>query len=959
MTNRLSFPRNPSYCALLAALVCGTLSVDVIAADFEWIPEKTWTIDEASDMPQRQTEYYGANCQTGSTSSTPTGDVSGYGTLVTAGSVKIYPKGLTGAYTNDGAASGNCLEVQAGTVVSHGGGTLNLYGARSQKGDVTGNFLVFNGSSEMTVTMAGGYANGGNANGNTLEFGPSAKAAVSGGSSTLYGGHSLKQGTANNNTLILSGEITDAGSSAQGGASRGAYDANGNSVTVTEGAKIAAQITGGKSGGADANENTVNVQEGAEFLGHLIYGGRADNRNTSRSEGDASSNTVTFSGLATGKSLTVWGGFADWGNADQNTVTVTETARISTTFIDADQENNLYAGGYSYAGGASGNKLYFRASDEKALIYGGQSADQKSSTDTETKNNVVEVSGDARANTAYGGAGADAAANNSVTLLDNASVTTTYGGNAKESANDNSVIVGGQSSSTTVYGGHANGAATGNTVVLREHARADTVYGGFSYSGGNAPYENAGAADNTVELHDNAVVTGTVYASWNRTGKVANTGTIKASGTVSAGNLTGFDKLELTFSGANNTDSGKALLTLTGSDTLELDDATVTVAAAEGTAESGSYTLVDLGNAKISLNENTSFRTEGTFFTKEWDFNAAVDEGLTEITEDLLIVEGNLMAGDILIAGTESANDNSKTLAESLLGSVAFVNQGAEFIADEGMRAIVAAAKAGGVTTFGAIHGGTSEYETGSHVDVDGVTLATGVATKIDGFTLAGFIEAGWASSESHVSGTSADGDHDYYGVGAAVRYEFQSPFYVDGALRLGMASTEFDGRYADASAQYDADSFYGTMHVGAGYVFPVSDSLDLDVYGRYVLTYLDGDDVNLHTADGESYSMDSTTTHAFRIGARLTGAVRDNLTWRAGLAYEHVADGDAESHVEAQGVRAALDVPSLEGDTGILELGLTMKPNAASPWAVDLGLKGYAGDREGVAGSASVTYRF
>lgn len=959
MTNRLSFPRNPSYCALLAALVCGTLSVDVIATDFEWIPEKTWTIDEASDMPQRQTEYYGANCQTGSTSSTPTGDVSGYGTLVTAGSVKIYPKGLTGAYTNDGAASGNCLEVQAGTVVSHGGGTLNLYGARSQKGDVTGNFLVFNGSSEMTVTMAGGYANGGNANGNTLEFGPSAKAAVSGGSSTLYGGHSLKQGTANNNTLILSGEITDAGSSAQGGASRGAYDANDNTVTVTKGAKIAAQITGGKSGGGNANGNTVDVQEGAEFLGRLIYGGRADNRNTSRSEGDASSNTVTFSGLATGKSLTVWGGFADWGNADQNTVTVTETARISTTFIDADQENNLYAGGYSYAGSASGNKLYFRASDEKALIYGGQSADQKSSTDTETKNNVVEVSGDARANTAYGGAGADAAANNSVTLLDNASVTTTYGGNAKESANDNSVIVGGQSSSTTVYGGHANGAATGNTVVLREHARADTVYGGFSYSGGNAPYENAGAADNTVELHDNAVVTGTVYASWNRTGKVANTGTIKASGTVSAGNLTGFDKLELTFSEANDADSGKALLTLTGSDTLALDDATVTVTAAEGTAESGSYKLVQLGNAKISLNENTSFLTEGTFFTKEWDFNAAVDEGLTEITDDLLIVNENLMAGDILIAGTESANDNSKTLAESLLGSVAFVNQGAEFIADEGMRAIVASAKAGAVTTFGAIHGGTSEYETGSHVDVDGVTLATGVATKIDGFTLAGFIEAGWASSESHVSGTSADGDHDYYGVGAAVRYEFQSPFYVDGALRLGMASTEFDGRYADASARYDADSFYGTMHVGAGYVFPVSDSLDLDVYGRYVLTYLDGDDVNLHTADGESYSMDSTTTHAFRIGARLTGAVRDNLTWRAGLAYEHVADGDAESHVEAQGVRAALDVPSLEGDTGILELGLTMKPDAASPWAVDLGLKGYAGDREGVAGSASVTYRF
>ena len=46
---------------------------------------------------------------------------------------------------------------------------------------------------------------------------------------------------------------------------------------------------------------------------------------------------------------------------------------------------------------------------------------------------------------------------------------------------------------------------------------------------------------------------------------------------------------------------------------------------------------------------------------------------------------------------------------------------------------------------FGAMHGGTSRYKTGSHVDVNGVTLATGVATKTGGLTWAGFFEAGWA----------------------------------------------------------------------------------------------------------------------------------------------------------------------------------------------------------------------
>ncbi len=32
---------------------------------------------------------------------------------------------------------------------------------------------------------------------------------------------------------------------------------------------------------------------------------------------------------------------------------------------------------------------------------------------------------------------------------------------------------------------------------------------------------------------------------------------------------------------------------------------------------------------------------------------------------------------------------------------------------------------------------------------------------------------------------------------------------------------------------------------------------------------------------------------------------------------------------------------------------------DAASPWTVDLGLKGYAGDRRGVSGAAALTYRF
>lgn len=435
-------------------------------------------------------------------------------------------------------------------------------------------------------------------------------------------------------------------------------------------------------------------------------------------------------------------------------------------------------------------------------------------------------------------------------------------------------------------------------------------------------------------------------------------GSLEFTGVNTVGNVvSSFSKMILNVSDVNET---KPVLTGTKNGySFDLSDKTLEIHGADCVAENGSYQLVELAEGShIDFNGNTKISKTGVFVDRLWQIEGESQSGAWY--NGLQIVNGDLMSGDLLIsAGEEKSNENSKTLAESFLGSLAFLNQGAEFIADEGMRAMTNAATAGKVSTFGAIHGGKSRYETGSSVDVDGVTLATGVATKWNRLMLAGFVEAGWANSESHVSGTDGDGDHDYYGVGAALRYEFESPFYLDGSVRVGAASTEFDGRYTDANAKYDADGLYGSMHVGAGYVFGLTENVALDLYGRYVLGYLEGDTVDLGTPDGEKFDMDDTFTHAFRVGARFTGNISDTGGWCFGVAYEHVADGDAESDVIVSGTRAALDVPSLEGNTGIVEAGLTMRPDGSSPWAANIGIKGYVGDREGVSGNATVLYTF
>ncbi|MBR7070544.1 MAG: autotransporter outer membrane beta-barrel domain-containing protein, partial [Oxalobacter sp.] len=307
------------------------------------------------------------------------------------------------------------------------------------------------------------------------------------------------------------------------------------------------------------------------------------------------------------------------------------------------------------------------------------------------------------------------------------------------------------------------------------------------------------------------------------------------------------------------------------------------------------------------------------------------------------------------IAGQQKATENSKTLSEALLGTVALVNQGTEFIADQGMAAIDEAS-ANGTNVFGAIHGGSSRYETGSHIDLDSVSLMAGVAAKPSAnATLAGFVEAGWGNSKSHVSHAKGSGEHEYYGVGVAGKYTFDNPFYVDGSIRLGVAKTDFDGRYTGDKAHYKNESFYTAAHIGGGYIFNIGDKTDLDLYGRYAVTWLDGDDVRLHDRENSRFHMGSSTTHAVRTGLRFTGEATDTLKWKAGLAYEHIFNGDAKGNING----ATLDTPSLQGNTAIGEVGIIMKPSANSPWTFDLTAKGYAGDRRGGAGSISAKYSF
>ena len=488
-----------------------------------------------------------------------------------------------------------------------------------------------------------------------------------------------------------------------------------------------------------------------------------------------------------------------------------------------------------------------------------------------------------------------------------------------------------------------------NQTVVVSNSTVDDVYGTGIVASGDV---SARINNQTIVL-DNATVVGGVYdvsvkseTSTRGGNDVELTNSrLQLSGTNKVGSISGFDTIGLNVTEANKE---KAVLTVTDADAgqMEFNGVTIEIASDDFLESSNTYQLINVEGGTYTFTDLT-VKESHTFLETTYmaDGKVVLDDGNSLTSEN-----------DLFNNKTVKATESSKTLAESLLGTVAFINQGAEFIADEGIAAMVDAAKLGEVTAFGVMQGGSTHYNTGSYVDVDGVTFMAGAGLRVNpNWTMAGFVEAGWANSASHVEGTRGDGDHEYFGVGFATRYQTDGVLYADGSLRAGRATTEFAGRYGQDSASYDAKSLYMSAHVGLGALWDLNESLKLDTYARYMVTYLDDDDVSLNNRYNDKLELDSTVTHAVRAGARLLGDFNDYASWKVGAAYEHVFDGDAESAVNS----FSLDVPSLEGDTGVFELGLRIHPSLESNWAVDLGAKGYVGDREGVTGNMTVRYSF
>lgn len=874
------------------------------------------------------------------------------------------------AYGQDAVsfAEGNHLTFETATSVSNS--TLEFYGgfsaAESASGDLqsaqasaSGNKVSgrFESVSDSTISMFAGSAaaNGQNvvslADGNQLDLEISSLSSSDDSGDDSSDGFSVIGGNSVADSLSVALPSVSAQASASGNEVSGRLESVSNSDLSMVAGSAAAYGQKAVSS-ADGNRLTFEVATSVSNSMLEVQGGLAmaggESGDSQSAQASASGNLVT--GVITGSfdqslSLGINGGRAMAVAEDSTAVADNNRVQLRLEGVAADSPVSLLLSGavaQAQTRAAAGGNLVVVSGKDTAVkavngtLYGAQVTTLQWSGEADASGNRVEVSG--------------------IDLTGSITGAQVHNENSSGSVNaeGNVVVISNSTIDVNVTGAKLLGShinASGNTVILSEgtvvNGNVTAVVGDNAELARSFSGEFSSTYSNNRVVMNNATVTGAVSGMSSDSGSLpvdmqTAGNTLVLAGHNEAGTIAGFETLDLTLSEQNKTQS---VLTLTHGEST-LSDATIVIRGADVLEQGKLIEAID--NARLSVTDAT-VELRGTFIKKvAQNVDFTVESG-----EDNALTTDS----DVLASAKVQATESASSLSESLLGTAAFVRQGAEFVADDGLATMEFAARSKqGLNAFAVMQGSSMHYDALSGVDVSGFTLLAGAAVQQGNLTFASFVESGWGNSEGDIAKNSTD--LSYFGVGLAARYRFESGFYGEGAVRLGRASSDFAASFVEDGdrARYESDVFYTTMHMAAGYELPLNDFVTADMYARYTFSFLDNDSVDLNDAAQSRAELDSVVSHALRIGARVKGGFTDAVNWKAGIAYEHMFDGAAGGTVDGVSITEA----EMDGGSVIGELGVSVKPGSGTgPWTLQFALKGYLGEREGVSGNGMLVYSF
>lgn len=815
-------------------------------------------------------------------------------------------------------------------------GLKGVYGGYSAGGAATGNSVFVTGYKHSSApfgnsVICGGYAGSGAADGNKITFTNSKSSGV------LYGGWA-EAGDAKNSVVTITGSTIT--SNVVGGHTN-AGTADNNEVKITD-SEISYVVVGGEiftdgsnASGAATNNKVTLINSSA----NIVYGGRvggtwgiATGDTSANGIGDATGNTLTIESLKSGSTINleqIFGGVVTGqGNANSNKVVLGKTGAGAVTM---DKVNTLYGGGSQNGGGvrggdANGNEIAIRSnvtlrtgtgSSNGTRIYGGYAYAGAAN------DNEVTISGGHVADMVIGGS----------------SSTGAFGSGT---ANGNKVrVTGGSSIGGAVYGGFIGmGSASINNIIIEGGTIGGDIYGG--YSGYGDAINNSITISGTVDLSNR-----TIYGG----GSVS--GNVKTGNTVSFKNTGGSVKAikNIDVLGVSALANNGNALTITNGAIGDLADTTVKLVASDSGLQVGQQiTLVQANSGVItnttSLDQATLKKNSNAFISYDFEEVAGLNDAIA-----------------VIVTGKEADTANARALAESRAAGVALLNQSSDLLIDQGFGAVKFNGEGVVKDTYGfATTGGSSiRYNTGSFVKANGFSLIAGLAQKttVDNgvWHLGAFFENGHSNYSTHNDGVDGavrgDGDATYNGGGILARFDSAGGMYGEASMRAGSIKNKFGGfAYNGGTGSYEDRSTYYGAYLGLGQQRQLSKNTSLDIYGKYFYTHQQGSDFEVL---GEQVTTAAVKSSRMQLGGRLTKQVTAEVSYYGGVAWEYEFDGAADMAVAG----ADLAAPSLKGRSGIVEMGIRLKPSKTGKITLDLGAQGHFGKRRGFSGGLQINYSF
>ena len=895
---------------------------------------------------------YSGNANIGELDSTPTGSaLSGVTVNTNANNVSF-----------DGVISGS------GSITKTGAGTLILSGTNTYSGGTTisagtlkGNIAsgtdlsiadsaIYDGDNK--ARSVGGLNGGGkilNTDGLTVQSGDFAGIIDNSNTSLTKTGAGTLTLTGNN---AYTGSTTISDGTLKGNIASGTDLSIADSATY-DGDNKARSVGGLNGDGKILNTDGLTVQNGT-------FGGVIDNSNTSLTKTGAGTLTLTRNNAYTG------GTTISEGTLKGNIASGTDLSIVDNATYDGDNKarsvgglngggNILNTDGLTVQSGTFGGVI---GNSNTSLIKTGAGTLTLTGTNAYTGGTTISE-GTLKGNIASG---------TDLSIADSA----TYDG-ANKARSVGGLNGGGKILNTnglTVQSGDFAGIIdNSNTSLLKTGAGTLTLSGTNTYTGMTTVRSGTLALGSDLTSNQLTLYGGTVFDRGSHNHSLDN-GILSVNGANGQSSMYKGDlsARNATLNFISPVHPTQPLLRVTGDADVSGSACNVGLAGGTSLASGSTLTLLEVDPDK-TLTANNLQRGNGIVqigSTVAHDITA--DVNLDPTTRRLNAVTAQVSPG--------RATDQSKALSEGFLGGLALNLQGADLVAGRGMDSAVRAssgtddAERHGFAGFGALSGGSLRYNTGSHLDMNSLSLLTGLSWGIDlapgRLTLGAFFEYGNGSYDTHNSFTNAasvdgDGNAYYLGGGILARMDFVNigpgRFYAEASGRAGKTHNEYDSSdlrdAAGRKADYDSSSPYYGLHFGTGYVWNINDAATLDLYGKYFWTRQQGDSVGLST--GEHLSFDDINSSRLRFGGRFAYILNEHVAPYIGAAWEHEFDGKARATTNGFDI----DAPNLHGNTGIGELGISLTPSADLPLTVDLGVQGYTGKREGVTGSLMVKWEF